>query len=183
MRNSFKLVLILALMVAMVFAFAACGEGGSSDNGGASGDVKGDVIDAGNVSAICPSGWMNVPVNDLWSDDPEATDPDALRFYKGAKSDMDLFSTPSVGITYYDENTTLLDVKDWYDNVVDLDPIEINGVTWTGFTGEFLEGYPSATLTSDDGRCQVTVDLHDYDGKVLTLDDAEVLAILGSITY
>lgn len=181
MRNSVKLVFILALVVAMVFAFAACGGegGGDTDNG----SVKGDIINAGNVSALCPSGWINAPQYDILAEDKNTIYPNMLYFYKSNESVENYASYPFVCIILDSINGVFEEVKGGYDNVIDLDPIEINGATWTGFIGDRWVGETSALLLSSDQRCWVEVDLTDHDGTALTLEDADVLAILESVTY
>ncbi len=166
---------LLPIILCFVFAFslAAC------DNGGAGGgEVKGEVVDTGKISAICPEGWSNSPVTDIFSDDGELDDT-RLQFYRtdDVEDLTKLFSADSVNIYYYDENTIYMDSKDFYDNVEDTS-IQVNGETWEGYTGESL-GIPIATFNNADTTIVATFAF--TSGEIDVTSDV-VTAILESIT-
>lgn len=166
---------LLPIILCLVFTFSlvACDKGGSGDGG-----VKGEIIDTGKISAICPEGWSNSPVTDLFSDNDEIDDT-RLQFYR--TDDIEdltkLFSADSVNIYYYDEDTIYMDSKDFYDNVEDTS-IQVNGETWEGYTGESL-GVPIATFNNADTTIVVTFAF--TSGEIDVTSDV-VTAILESIT-
>jgi hypothetical protein len=182
---------MLALMMAMVLCvsmLAACG-GSEKKAGDAAGEtaqeeeIKGEVFDAGNVSAFVPEGWAAFPVADMWSDDEDAMDPDQVQICKDAKSEWDLFSKPYIAIMYYGEDTDLIAPdSSWYEEAEDIEDIKLSNLTWKGFTAVSLD-MPMAILWADDGagnQYEVTIYLKTAEAEI-ALDDADVLAILESI--
>lgn len=165
---------LLPIVLCLVFAFSlvACDKGGSGD-----GNVKGEVIDTGVINALCPEGWTNSPVTDLFSDDDEL-DATRLQFYRtdDIEDITKLFSSDSVNIYYYDEDSIYLDSRDFYENTKDA-AIDVNGVTWNGYTGESV-GVPLATYYNADETIVVTFL---FASGEINEKSAEVKAILESI--
>lgn len=178
-------------MLAMILAMSMCaatiaGCGGSKDKEPASVDeVKGEVFDAGSVSALVPEGWVAYPVADMWAEEADTMDPTRIQICKDAESEMDMFTKPYVDITYYDEDSIMMEPSsDWYEDVEDLEPMTLGGKTWNGFKATGLVGdYKFALLwtgEADGDQYQVTVWLDASEGSV-NIDDADVQAILDSI--
>ena len=174
---------LIALLMALVLCLSltACG-GDAADNSGASSgqqEIKGETYDAGNVSALVPDGWKAFPVSDLFDEYDGDNDPTALQVCKGGETEWDVFTKPYIQVNYYPD-TELSIYKDLYDDVVDLDPIELGGRTWNGFTCSSLD-YPIAIFwTEGSEQIQVTVNLGTTDGTI-NVDDADVQAIIASI--
>ncbi len=179
-----KKTLAFVLAATMLVLLCACGGSGNTDTTDPA-KIKGEVIDAGEVKALLPEGWMNVPATDVFNDNAAKTNE--LKFYKGAKSDQDQFSCPYVQIDYYGENHTSMDVKDLYDNVKDVEDVVAGSYTFTGYTGEMVEGYTNAILWLKDNPdiMQVTLNLTSTKNgvKSIELTDADLIAILSSIEY
>lgn len=187
-----KKLLALLLALIMVLSFAACGEDGGNDTqpGGNNGgetegtkEITGETYNAGNFTALVPDGWMAFPVSDMWSDDPDATDPNGLQICKGGETEWDLFTKPYVDIDYYGPETSMSKPSsEWYDNATDLEPITAGSLTWTGFTATSLE-MPLAILWAEDGdhQYQVTLWLELTEGNAIAPTDADVVAILASL--
>jgi predicted small lipoprotein YifL len=180
-------VLMLALMICLAF-LAGCGskEPAATDSQdtnaqAAQTEISGDVFDAGEVSALVPAGWKAFAVSNIFSEEENATDPTAMQICKDAKEEWDLFSKPYLQINYYGADTSMEIYKDWYDDTEDLEPIKLDNYTWNGFTGKSMD-YPVAVLWAEDGddQFQVTIMLEMDDGKI-SVDDADVKAILASI--
>ncbi len=146
-------------------------------------DVSGENYDTGSFTALVPKGWKAFPVTDMWSDDPNALNPDALQICKGGESEWDIFSKPYVQIDFYgaDDYYMTPDIS-WYENAQELDDIKVGGYTWHGFNADDLLGSRFTLLWSDetDGvQYQATV-YYGTDGTI-TLDDEGLLAILGTL--
>ncbi len=183
-----KKLIALLLVALMVFCLVACGGDSKTDDGktnegeNTAEEIKGEVYDTGAFKALVPEGWKAFPVSDMFSEEENATDPEKLQIVKGGETEWDLFSKPYVGIYLYPDSSLMTPSKDWYDKPADLEPMTIGGYTWNGFTGESA-GYPQATLWTSDANgndIQVTIILKSSDGEI-TLEDADVLAILESI--
>jgi len=153
-----------------------------TSNGSAAPTVAGELFDAGNVTALVPEGWMAFPESDLFSDDPDAVDPDVITICKDAESDFDLFSNPYVRIDYYGPDRDLWEPsKEWYDDAKDLDPTVIGPYTWNGFQGTSF-GTPTIILWTVDGEneYQISIICEASNGKI-SLEDADVQAIIASV--
>jgi hypothetical protein len=146
-------------------------------------DITGERISAGNVSALCPDGWKSYPVWDLWAEEANTVDKDKLKFNKGAVSEDDQHFTPSMEIRYYGLNSTFFRPdKDRFDDPEDLAPMKIGGRTWEGIAG-LSWGNRQALIWTEDGDDEYLIAiLLEYDGKKITLQDADVQAIIASIT-
>ena len=179
-----------AVLLAAVLALglAACGgKGGDTAASAASEEtgVKGEMYDTGKFSVLVPEGWKAFPVSDVFSEEEDDFDDTQLYIYKGAESEIDMFSKCGGTISYYDKDTTYWSAKDWYDNVQDLEPLTVDSGTWTAYTGDSFEIPCVVFSTGEDGGDQfaATFTLSANDGKeTLELNDEEILAILGSIT-
>ena len=175
-----KKILVLMLVIIMSLTlFVGCGDD-SGNNGG--GTIEGETYNAGNVSALVPEGWKAFPVPDVFADEPNTMDPNALRICKGGETDMDIFTKPYVQINYYGEDTTLaVPSKDFYDNAVDLAPITCGNLTWNGFTADSM-GTPIAILWAENGDIQYQLSFFlGASGGTISLEDADVKAIIESV--
>lgn len=177
---------ILALMLVIIMSltlFAGCG--GNDDKGNNNGDdgkINGETYNAGNVSAFVPEGWKAFPVPDVFAEEPNTMDPNALRICKGGETDLDIFSKPYVQINYYGEDKNLATPsKDFYDNGVDITPITCGELTWNGFTAE-SSGTSIAILWAEKGNIQYQLSFTlGASSGTITLEDADVKAIIESI--
>ena len=181
---------IIALMLAALLCvslLAACGgdNGGSGggDNGGNSTGVNGQTFDAGNVSVLVPNGWKAFTVADIWSDDPNATNPNSVNIVKGGETEIDLLSKPYVNVTYYSPDTYMVaPTKSMYDDAADIDDVTIGSYTWHGFTCSSF-GYKYYMLwTGEQGSDQFQVNvLYESTGGSFDFNDADVQAIIASV--
>lgn len=182
-----RMIFILATLMVFTVILSACGSK-DSDSPATSGksepaEVTGEMIHAGELSALCTNGWMNFPVPDLFADDEDAIVPNKLLFRKGAKSQDD-YGKPGISITHYGENETFYELnKDDYADSEELDAINLGGRTWQGFTG-LDSGSKYVWLwtgTSDSAEEFLINFMCEYDGVEISLDDADLQAIIASI--
>ena len=115
---------------------------------------------------------------------PEAYDPNGFSVHKGAKGDFDIMNTPGVKITYFPDTDDIGMgfAKGFYYDVKDLDkPLTFGDKTWQGFYAKTGD-YPILMLYIDDQpqKFQVLIWLENS-GKKISIDDAEVQAIMSSI--
>lgn len=147
-------------------------------------DVPGERVDAGNISALCPEGWKSYPVADIFSDDDDAVDPDALEFRKGAESEDDKYLTPGLKITYYGEDYSLMDIdsENYFGGKFEVwGPVGLGGRTWEGLVGlENDEKFAIVQAKGGDDKFDAMIQLEDG-GQIISLEDDDVLAILASI--
>ncbi|MGI6076892.1 MAG: hypothetical protein ACOYCB_01840 [Fastidiosipilaceae bacterium] len=184
-----------------MLTLAACGGGGSgkTDDAGSDAEVAdttveeeaadeagdgastagGELIDAGNVRAVCPTGWFNLEVQ---NSDGDGLDPNQLTFLKGAESASDLFNAASVMIVFHGMDNPVMDIRSVYEDIEELEPFEAGGRTWEGFKGVSM-GYQYALLNREgSGEVQVMV-LMENDNASIALDDPDFLTILETLDY
>ena len=187
-----KKILAVFLMMVMVVSFAACSgkdsDGTQTLEPAEEPAIKGEVYNAGNVSALVPEGWMLVEGSDIFQ---EYTDighnPNSFAMYKGATDELSVFSCCALNIYYSDGSMYIY--KDFYDDVVDLAEQKIGNYTWQGFTYTSI-GYPGVCLYTGldaDGKAngdqiQVSITLENGDKKI-TMDDPDGRAVLESIKH
>ena len=195
MKKTLAIILCVAMVLSLVFALGACGKkpsgGGdtpAANNAGGK-DVKGEVIDSTAFKAVCPKGWMNIAQTDIWAEKDEngqsPLDPAHLMFCKGAKSEWDAFSKPSVNI--YMLSSSIDDTIDgfgWFYDTVDETTFNINGADVRGvnITDETLGEYECAFVNVGGTDFQIMLQTKDDDEATgLSMADSEVQAIIASI--
>lgn len=199
-----RIIAILLASLMCLGVFAACGSSENEDNSSKAGDANandsgnGDsqstdseeeketaytTFDAGEVTVDVPDGWLAFQNIDIHADDPGTLSKRSVTVCKGATSEMDMFTKPYVKIDYQGENIYLAPpMRDFYDKVVDLEPIELGGHNWEGFSCDSM-GYPIVMLYVDEGDDQFLVTIScGLDDDAISLDDEEVIRIIESFT-
>lgn len=172
--------ILLALIVVLsAMMLIGCGGGGAQATDPA--EVKGETYDAGNVSALVPTGWKAFPATDLFDEYDGDNNPNTLYIYKGAKNEFDMFSCPGITINYYEDATSFMSAKSFYDDAADIDPVELGAYTWNGYTATSVD-YPYTILEGTDGEAAIQVSILMENGdKKISLEDVDVQAIIASI--
>ncbi|MBR4080086.1 MAG: hypothetical protein IKK29_07725 [Christensenellaceae bacterium] len=145
--------------------------------------VTGEMFNAGNVSAVVPDGWKAFPVADIFAEEDDAVDPNAIQIGKGAESDWDLYSVPYLDIDYYGPSSELWPpTKDWYDDAEDIAPFKAGKYNWEGFSATSF-GQPLTIVWAIDGddEYQVNIWTGADANNAITVMDADVQAILASL--
>lgn len=178
-----KVIVLLAVLVMSALMLVGCGSpvsANSNDQGDGAAAIIGETYEAGNLSALVPDGWKAFPASDLFDEYDGDYDPNGLSIYKGAEDEFDVLIKPGMQITYYD-GSMMEPSKDFYDDAEDLEPFELGGYTWQGFTCTSLD-YPIAVLWAEDGNDQFSVNVWlENEGEQISLEDADVQAIIESI--
>lgn len=184
-----KKILALVLVLTLLFTLAACGdkeekkdtdEPKTSDNGGNK-EIAGETYNVGNFTVLVPEGWMENPVEDMWSD-TGAIDPDMIQIIKDGESEYDILTKAYVQIDYYGPETDMMaPSSEWYDGATDLAPIVTGDITWNGFSA-VSGGNNMVTLwTGEAGGHQYQATLWCNGEYTISETDADVLAILASV--
>lgn len=187
-----KRIIAFMLVLVMVLSLVACG---NKDDNNANKDNKetpaanddpkeitGETYNAGNFSALVPEGWMEIAVTDLWSDEPNAVDPDKLQIIKNGTSEFDILTKAYVQIDFYGPETDMMTPSsEWYEEATELEPIVAGGITWNGFSA-VSGGNPMTVLyTGEAGGPQYQATLWCNGEHTISVTDADVLAILASV--
>ena len=189
-----KKIIALLLVLVMMLSLVACGgdkepathdnkETNAADNGGSdTKEVTGETYNAGNFSALIPEGWMACPVSDMWSDDPNATDPDALQIIKDGTSEFDILTKAYIQFNYYAPDSDLMTPSsEWYDEAQDLEPIVTGNITWNGFSAVSGGNKMITLYTGEAGAVQYQATLWCNGEHTIDVTDADVQAILASL--
>lgn len=182
MKKFFVLLLTLTLVLGLMVGCSEDDTGGTSKKtANAAQEIKGEMYDAGNVKVLVPEGWKAFPVKDVLADEPDTVDPDALTICKGGETDLDLFAKPYIRVDFYGPDTEMLGgLQEFYEDTEELEPIQAGEHTWEGFTT--TDYGLMAVLTAKEGQLQYQVSIIlEASGEKITLEDADVLAILESI--
>ncbi len=122
------------------------------------------VCDAGRLSVDVPEGWNGKVLGES-----------SVALFKG--NDI-LFGAPYLTVSYYPQGEVFFDVKDYYEDVVDLEPFTAAGYEWTGyeFTSAELSGV-TAISRGKDGTLYFSM----VKGDDFVLSNPDVLSVLESI--
>ena len=191
-----KKLIALLLALTMMMCLVACGNDEETGIGDKAGlitpedgpgtvvEVSGETYDAGNVKGLVPDGWKAYPVMDIWSDDPNATDPDQFNIVLGGETDLDLLTKASMQIVHYQPESMMTPSPEFYDGAVTIEPIVAGDLTWEGFSAkDFMDNPMTIIWTTNAAGHQFQVTLFTKNGdSEYSLTDAAVVAILASIT-
>jgi len=139
--------------------------------------VNGQLFENEVLRVFVPEGWKLV----CGTDSDGKVSPKKLYICKGAQSELEIFSRACVSVFYYGKNEIYVPTKWFYDNVQDIEPFACGNRLWEGYTCTSL-GYPYTmlTATSNGATFQVMV-LRENGEHKISLDDADVQAIIESI--
>ena len=144
-----------------------------------SGDMT--TLDTGVFSISAPDGWTAVNVPDTLKEYDGKVNPNGCYVIKGGTSAADMINCPYIWVVYYENGSRYSSSKGFYDNVKDLDPFELGGRTWKGFTFSSMD-VPGASITAEDGGHLWVVNLSpERKDLSFSLEDEDVKAILSSI--
>lgn len=174
------------LILTAALSFAACGKNQEAASSVSSAStIEGKEIDAGEVAALCPTGWKSVGVEDLEASDSESIRSDALRFVKDGSSSEDIYNNAYIEITYYKDSSSFksVDAQEWYENVNELEKKNYGTLTWEGYSAVSM-GKSFVYLETQKDKAYITATLWTQEGNEVSasLDDADAQAILASIT-
>ena len=136
-----------------------------------------DTYDNGVIRAVVPEGWKAFGGTD--SEGKET--PKKVLIYKNAEHPLDIFKKTGITVCFFSEKDFYLSPKWFYDNVVDIEPVQMGRYLWTGYTCTSL-GYPYTML---EGRENSTVFqlmiLMEIGEERISLWDSDVIQIVESI--
>lgn len=185
MKKRGAALVFVAFLCAMMIT--ACGSGGSG--GGESTGPAGETFDTGKFSVLVPTGWKAFETPDMWSDEEGAIDDTSLAVYKGAEKEIDMLLKCGMNFKYFESETNYFDSRELYDEASDISPIKTGDLTWEGFhaTMEITEDsayhYTVLTTKKENGALMQVTILEENEGETISADDADVRAILESVTF
>lgn len=140
--------------------------------------MKEKIFYNGIMSVVIPQGW-----NCFYGIDSEGNKSEKkLHVFKGAETEFDVFSRAGLTICFYGKEDIFITIREFYDNVQDIEPFELGEHRWTGYTCTSF-GYHYTMLTSFRDGVVFYVMLLTKNGEYkISLEDADVKTILESIT-
>ena len=190
-----KKIIAILLVLTMMFTLVACGdkeekkdtegpktsENGGEENNGGNKEIAGETYNVGNFTVLVPEGWLEIAVDDMWSD-AGATDPNKVQIIKDGASEFDILTKAYIQIDYYGSETDMMaPSSEWYEGAVDLEPIVTGDITWNGFSAVSGGNNMVALWTGEAGGPQYQATLWCNGEYSISVTDADVLAILASV--
>ncbi len=148
----------------------------------------GKLYDTGAFSVWIPGGWSALPEKDLFSDSPNGEKTDCLNIIKGGATEQDLHARLYIRLDYYPSGQAVPEPPlEIYQNVQKIAPMQLGQHTWQGFVAEELQGRvvlgKVAVLQTQTQQGSFMASCWLERGReVITLEDAQVQAILESVT-
>ncbi|HHT25505.1 MAG TPA: hypothetical protein GXZ76_08365 [Clostridiaceae bacterium] len=140
--------------------------------------TPGLIYETEEFSVSVPEGWLAHPM--VSADGEESTNK--VNLFKGdAEDPFSLIKAPVINLEYGDPDISLTKTdKKFYDGAVDIDPIEIGGKSFSGFTAKSSD-LPLTCLYAEDGDKQYQVYVWtEKPGGSISLEDADVIQIIES---
>lgn len=139
--------------------------------------MSGQLFDNGILRAFVPSGWKLF----YGIDSDGNASPKKLHIYKDAQAESDIFSKAGITVCFYGNNEIFLSTRAFYDNVRDIEPFELGGHLWNGFTCTSFD-YPYTILESTQGGVTFQVMILNENGEhKISINDDDVKMILENI--
>ena len=137
-----------------------------------------DLFDSGCFRIAVPEGGMAF----CGIDSECRTTPKKVHVFKGAKIETDIFTHVGITICFFGKEDYYLSPRFFYDNIADMEPFTLGAYTWSGYTCTSC-GYPYTMLEARQDGCvfQVMILMENGEHK-LAFSDADVQAVLGSLT-
>ena len=103
--------------------------------------MNSELFDNSILRVLVPSGWKL-----FYGIDSEGNaSPRNLHIFKGAQTELDVFSKAGITVFYHGKEEIYISIRDFYENVRDLEPFECGGYLWNGYTCTSF-GYPYTML-------------------------------------
>lgn len=146
------------------------------------GNVKGKMVDPGNISVLCPDGWKSFSIPDYISSVENAKNPNGLELRKGTEGEGYQYLMPGLELQYYEHGLGGDEPTNNYEGKSESwGPIELGGRTWQGFIGlDAGKAFIWAKGASEYSLVTMRFEL-EAEGVEISLDDADVQAIIASL--
>ena len=172
----------ISLFCAMALMFSACGGG----SGGGSG--KGAPHSTGAFSVSVPKGWEVMPFYHMGTED---VDQKTVAVHKGSAMEFRSMFVPGMQIQIHSGSGFSAERNvSFYQDVKEMQPVKLGNYTWKGYTA-LASGLSGVTYdrpfvymwteAGNDKNFVVAIWTEATGGKI-SLDDADVKAIISSIT-
>jgi len=159
------------------------GGGSGSDTSSSPASTGGDTAQskgaAGTLSVLVPDGFGALPFESALGDD----DPYGVKVFIDTGDDYDsLFSLGlSISVFLGGEMIDFNIKRSDFNGASDIQPLNLGNYTWKGYKGDLYD-VPTVVLFADDGSDVISVVMGMKNSKqTLSLDDADVKAIISSI--
>ncbi|MGN0375777.1 MAG: hypothetical protein ACI4EN_09800 [Butyrivibrio sp.] len=137
-----------------------------------------ELFDNDVLRVVIPDGWKLF--GGMGSDGNPS--PKKLHIYKNALDETDIYVRAGITVCLFKKGEKYTSTKDFYDNVMDLEPFMMGEHMWSGYTCTSL-GYPYVMLDTIQDGCVIQVMILTENGEhKISLNDMDVQTILGSIS-
>jgi len=143
------------------------------------GGVMSELVNTGVIEVLCPDGWLNSPVYDMFAEDKNTLDINKICLLKQAQRPDEYFECPAFRLNYHGKNNRLMEVRSIYTDIEDVD-FYVGDIHWVGFTGKYM-GYLNGFLRIE-GRHDLSVTLCLTNSRCsFSLTDEDFMQIMTSI--
>ena len=161
-------ILFLTVVLALLVPLWACSSKAEEE------PITGKVFDAGRFSILVPEGWSAV---DLGENGEKGTIGTLV------KGEAEEFGTASQMTIYYNlPSDPSISSREYYDNAVNLKPLDLGGYHWQCWQA-FIDGQPlyAAEAYGDFGSLMIFLVRFSAEEEALSLEDRDIRAMLESI--
>lgn len=140
--------------------------------------MNNEIFDNGIFRVLVPSGWKL-----FYGIDSECRiTQKKVHIFKDARLETDIFTHVGITVCFFGRQDYYISPKFFYDNVVDMEEFTLGSYTWVGYTCSSI-GYPYTMLEARSDGCVFQVMILMKNGEYeISLEDADVQIILGSLT-
>lgn len=174
----------IAVLAGAMLALTACGGETQSESSVVQETVEGTTENAGEIQALCPSGWTSLGNQDLTAAEADTLRTDSLRFVKGGSVQDDVLTNATIEITVYASKDEIpeTDASALYDSVAETGEITTGTHVWSGYSASSM-GKPFVYLECESQDAAFSAYLWTQEGSenAAALTDTDVQAILASV--
>ncbi len=125
-------------------------------------------------------GVLRLQVPERWQA-VAGTSPGKVHVYKDLEAPEQVFSRAGITVCVHPNKNWYHSSRGFYDNVVDIAPLEIGTRNWQGYNCTSL-GYPYTMLETEDGAAMLQVMVLLRNGEyAISMEDPDVLAVIANL--
>lgn len=142
--------------------------------------VGGKMLKLSSCKVLCPDGWMAITPSGASDKTDDFSETQTLNIYKGARDETD-FLHPLVQIRCVNTISDFEEFKSSFTDVADLDDVTAGDITYKVFKGTAMSYDYVCGQSNKDGNTISFMILTACDGESISIDDPDVMTILGSV--
>jgi len=151
-------------------------------------EITGEIYSTGEFQALVPKGWRSFPVTDPFEED-RPVKSDCFFLNKGGESQWHVFEKPYIRLEHFypDEQMDVSEPDpELWQNVEEYPSMQFGELIWNGYAADNYHGRAhmgrfAVLWTENDGQKYQALICFRSGGHTISLEDADVQAILASV--